>query len=103
MKSSFICKLLVNRIVVFREQFDKTKKEDRPILVYANFSPRSNKIRPKLLESFKGLATTADKNAANLEGYFSALTKSKFVLSPPGNELCKVERFVEKQRQKQPI
>ena len=59
----------------------------RPILIYANFSPRSHPIRPKLLRAFSGVATAAAKDDANLEAYYEAMTKSKFVLSPPGEVL----------------
>ncbi len=68
---------------------DNSSDNNRPTLLYVNFSPASHPLRKTALRTFKEVATYQEYGGANGERgqdqFWKAVVKSKFVLSPPGN------------------
>ena len=73
------------------EEF-KSDDDSRPILLLSNFKSSHNKLRVLSLESAKGVYTTKPMQMSMIP-YFNWLTRSKYVLSPPG-KLCLIKKSV---------
>ena len=64
-------------------------RSPRSILVYINFTPFHHPLRKLGIKTFEAIGTVQERNRDNLDGYWTNVLNSKFVLSPPGE--CPVE------------